>query len=187
MSWSSGGTTAYSELSDGTKRTGAIIENFRRYTSTGNAAALTLGTIFMAGIDLPAGRTIASVSFVSGTQALVQGGANHLWAGLCDSSRVVKAVTADDTSPVWAANSEKTFTFASSFITTYSGLHYVFLCNASAGTAPSLNCGTLSAVISTLAPILQGTSSAGQTTPPTVSTTLGAITAQTAAPYCWVA
>jgi hypothetical protein len=152
-----------------------------------NNAALTLGVLLMSCIDLPSGMTVASTTWMSGSQALVAGTSPHLWAILCDSSRVVKAVTADDTAPVWSASSEHLFTFGASFVTTYSGLHYVGIMHmGTTATAPSLLIAAGNVNVNALAPITNGTSNTAQTTPPALATTMTALTATPAEPWFYV-
>lgn len=165
--------------------TGAIVQNFLRTAPGTDLTALTSGTLYVSGgLVVPGGRSVASVTFVSGTTALAAG--THLWAVLMDSARKVLAVTADDTSPTWSANSAKTFTFAAAYVPT-SAIEVSAGVMAAAGTPPNLIGVTLTkAQLNNLGPIQAASSSTGQTTPPAVNDTMGALTGLGRAPYCYL-
>jgi hypothetical protein len=136
------------------------------------------GWLYLVPIWLPKSTVISNISFTSGNTA----GATltNQWFTLHNSSRVALARTADATSAAWAANTTKTLAIAqatagtaSSYTTTYSGLHYLGVMVA-ATTPPSLiGAGRLITGGSSAQGL--GATSSGQTTPPTV--TAGAFTA----------
>lgn len=109
------------------------IETRSRLDSGITSTQITSGTLYLVPIWLPTGTVVNSITFVAGaTNSLATG--THQWFGLYDSSRVQLAVTSDDTSNAWAAQTAKTLTIAtvaagsaSSFTTTYTGLHYLGL------------------------------------------------------------
>jgi len=163
--------------------TGAIAQNMPRSLPQTGQSIVSTGVLSLYGIGFNFDQVVSSVSFTSGGTALTQGDSNHLWAVLCTSGGVVRAVTADDTTPVWAANTTKTFTFAASYRIPTAGFWYVgfmFAHGGGAGVVP-----TLSGVTQTLttvagrAPIMAVASSTGQTTPPSLgaSMTVGAVKA----------
>jgi hypothetical protein len=137
------------------------------------------GTLYMVALYIPAGFSVGHITFVaSGTAA---GTPTHWWYGLYDSSRVQLAVTADQLTtayPAWQPNTLAIYKTAagvqSTFVTTYSGLHYIgFMMTAS--TVATNWGGALGGSSSGIAPILAGTSDTGQTTPPAFAHTAGAI------------
>ncbi|MFG3140751.1 right-handed parallel beta-helix repeat-containing protein [Streptomyces sp. NPDC048211] len=154
-----------------------------RYETTsrlrcGSAVTPTSGVLYLVPIWLPAGLAISALAFVSGSNAAT--GLTACWFTLHDSSRVALARTADQGSAAWAANTAKSLAIAqstagsaSSFTTTYTGLHYLGVMVT--GTTPPnlIGEGAVSAVSGT-SPGL-GPTNSGQTGPPTV--TGGAFTA----------
>jgi hypothetical protein len=148
-----------------------------RTLASSSSAALTSGTVYCCGIALNKGVTVSNISlFVAGT---AESGGSHAWVGLANSARSVLAVSADNTGAAYfgGAQAAVTTALAAPFATTYAGLHYVFVCVVGTtpvfASAPALENAALGAV----APILCGSSSTSQTTPPAVGTTLGALTA----------
>lgn len=101
----------------------------------GNRAELSTGRISVYRVFLPKGITINTITFFSATTALSVG-ANQ-WFGLFNNTFGKLAVTADDTSTAWAANTAKTLTISGGFVTTYSGLHFLG-CMVKATTVPTL-------------------------------------------------
>jgi hypothetical protein len=115
----------------------------------------------MQGIALPKGLTVTSITWVSGTTALVTG--THGWSALYDDALGLLRQSTDDTSVAWAANTVKTFTLSSTFVTTYSGLHYLGLL-ITASTVPTMSgAGTTTTIISNIPPIIGGNSTTGLT------------------------
>jgi parallel beta-helix repeat protein len=155
-----------------------------RYETTsrlrlGTATSPTSGTLYLVPIWLPKGQVVSSISFCSGGTAAAT--PTNQWFTLHNSSRVALARTADATTAAWAANTVKTLNIAqttagsaSSYTTTYAGLHYLGVMVA-ASTVPNLvGEGSLPAAVANAAPGFGGCNT-GQTTPPTV--TSGAFTA----------
>ncbi|HEV2403233.1 MAG TPA: hypothetical protein VGS08_03460, partial [Candidatus Saccharimonadales bacterium] len=176
-----------------TQPTGCIAATMSRVSVTsstlpGTSTFLTSGTIYLRAIGIPAGVTLSKVAFMSGTTAFTAGNMTDSWYILTDSSRKVLAVTADATNTILTtANTFYQLSFATSgqggttYRTTYSGLYYVGIMVA--GNAGQTGMGNLSGAttlaaqvsnltgLSTATPILCGTSSTGQSTPPAVTTT----------------
>lgn len=159
----------------------AIAQNMPRTgTPFAGQTIVTNGTAALYLIGFNAGQVVSSVTFCSGGTGLTAGSDPHLWAVLCDSSGVVKAVTADDTSPTWSANTPKTFTFGASYTIPVGGYFYAGLMFAysSGGTVPTLTgVGYTVTGVAGIEPITSRASSTGQTTPPALaaSLTLGAV------------
>jgi putative cofactor-binding repeat protein len=149
-----------------------------RYETTsrlrcGTSSTPTSGSLYLVPIWLPKGLVISNLSFTSGGTAATS--PTNWWFTLHNSSRVALARTADQTTTAWAANTTKTLAIAqttagsaSSYTTTYSGLHYLGFMVA-AGTVPSISGeGTLAATLANTSPGF-GPTNTGQTTPPTVT------------------
>ncbi|WP_030747670.1 right-handed parallel beta-helix repeat-containing protein [Streptomyces sp. NRRL F-5135] len=148
-----------------------------RYETTsrlrcGGEAQPATGWLYLVPIWLPKGLVVANLSFVAGNTS--GSGLTNQWFTLHDSNRVALARTADATTAAWAAATTKTLAIAqttagtaTSYTTTYTGLHYLGVMIAGT-TPPSLmGEGRLIAGGAT-APGLGATNS-GQTTPPTVT------------------
>ncbi|GGN46812.1 right-handed parallel beta-helix repeat-containing protein [Streptomyces fuscichromogenes] len=155
-----------------------------RYETTsrlrlGTTSTPTSGTLYLVPIWLPKGLVISTISFISGATAAAT--PTNWWFTLHDSSKVALARTADQTTTAWAANTVKTLAIAqttagtaSTYTTTYAGLHYLGIM-VKATTVPNLvSEGSMADVVASVSPGLGGTD-AGLSTPPTV--TSGAFTA----------
>jgi hypothetical protein len=153
--------------------TGALFETFPRQGSTGtNVAALVSQTVRMDAIALPSGLTITSISWVSGTTALVTG--VHQYFGLYDSSLNLLRATGDDTSTAWAANTVKTLNLTSTYATTTAGLYYLAIL-VQATTVP-----TLTGIVNTSSghmgsPTIGGPSSTAQTSLPNPAAAISSV------------
>lgn len=106
-----------------------------------NTAILSTGRISLTEIQLPKGLSITTITFYSMTTALSVG-ANQ-WFALLDLNLAKLAVTADDTSTAWAANTAKTLTITGGpWVTTYAGIYYLAIM-VKATTPPSLATATV--------------------------------------------
>jgi hypothetical protein len=135
--------------------------------TTGGAS----GVVHLHGIYLPKGVTITTITFVSGATAAVT--PTNQWFALCNDSRSVLRVTANDLTAAWGSSTVKSLNLTSTFTTTYSGLHYLACC-VTAGTVPSFrgaNAGTFTGVATQ-----SFLSTTGQTTPVAEGTTFAAST-----------
>jgi hypothetical protein len=161
--------------------TGAEAETFSRaYPYALNAAVVVSGRMTLTAVYLPTGATVSTISYLSGTTALSGGTAQ--WFALYNSSRVLLAQTADDTSTAWGSNTVKTLTLASPVTTTYSGLYYLGI-NVTASTVPTFITTPASSVAVAVVPILSGSADTGLTT--TAPATATTITARTEVPYAY--
>jgi hypothetical protein len=175
------GTTAAawtSEMNLYLAPTGATAETFPRRWSTTPSSVGSSGTLYVTGIAIPAGVVVNNITFCTSTAAKT--GGTHGWYVLLDSSRVVRAVTADqtDAATVWGTINTAYTLATNAYTTTYSGLYYVGVMVAeTAGTMPTFTCLTgQTTVTNSLVPVLTGASSTGQTTPPATGATMTAIT-----------
>jgi hypothetical protein len=161
---------------------GVSYETFPRTGPGGGSVAMVSGTLVLVAVALPSGFPVGHIGFVTGGAAI--GTPTHYWFGLYDSSRLQLAITADQTSTAWAGSTNRSLAIAttaagaaSSYTTTYSGLHYVG-CMITATSAGALRGVAADSVSSLLAPILCGlTADVTQTTPPAFPHTAAAITA----------
>jgi hypothetical protein len=178
-------------------RTGAKAEIISR--SQVNAATLSVptGQIRFAACHvgrIVKGQTVNTITFMSGTTALVAGTSPHQWAILLDETRKVLAVTADRTNAAWAANAEQTFTIAGGYTATSTVYPILGLCvvSGAGGTQPTLQgqgSGAATSVI--LDPIVAGLYGSALTDPasgPAIGATLGSgvITGSGAFPWGYI-
>lgn len=143
---------------------GSKAETFdRNYLAEVNVAALSTGRLTLQAIWLTAGMVITSISFASATTALGTG-TNQLF-GLFDVNRNLLAVTNNDTSTAWAANTVKTLNLTAQYTVPYTGFYYIGVMVA-ATTVPTLKGHTAftASQLHGAAPIIGGTSSTGLTT-----------------------
>lgn len=173
---------------DALRAPGVFAETKARYDYEANSGALlTSGTLLLVGVYLPV-QAISTIAFISSATALTRGSNadSHLWNCIVDTSMGLLAITADDTSTAWAANSTHPLNIAniaSGASSTYTppapGFYYVGLMVAQGtGGSPavptlvgeSVNNGQLSQTSR-----LVGNSSTLQTTPPGFPTTFTAI------------
>ena len=163
--------------------TGALTQTMDRRFALTNLAALTSAQLFLTSIGLRAGKTYTSVSWLSATTAA--GTPLNQWFCLYDSARAKLAVTSDDTTTAWAANSYKTLTLSSTYTATTTGLYYVGICVV-ATTVPTLRGMAPQSQAVGNAPILCGTSTGSLTDPASAPTTAAAITATGISPYVYM-
>ncbi|MFJ2514705.1 right-handed parallel beta-helix repeat-containing protein [Streptomyces griseoviridis] len=158
----------------------------------GTESQPTSGYLYLVPIWLPKGKTVTGLGFVSGNTA---GAAlTNQWFTLHNDARVALARTADATSAAWAATTAKelplaqtTAGSASSYTTTYTGLHYLGVMVAGT-TMPSLIAEGRLLAGTTAAPGLGATTS-GLTGPPTVTAsafTASAFTGSAILAYAYV-
>jgi hypothetical protein len=135
----------------------------RRRLEEVNVAALTSGQLFLQAIWLTQGMVINWITFSSATTAA--GTPTNQLFGLFDGSRNQVAVTSNDTTTAWGANTVKTLKISSTYTVPTTGLYYVGVM-VTATTVPTLK-GPAALIASNLhgvAPILNGNSSSGLTT-----------------------
>lgn len=162
--------------------TGAIAQTTPRVAATSDQSLLSTGRLTLAAVYLRAGQVVANISFLSGTTPLATG--SNQWFSLWSSARVLRGVTADDTSTAWAANTLKTLAMVSPYTITTTGIHYLGILVV-ASTVPTLRSVSLGSAVSGLAPIITGTSDTGLTNPASAPGTAAAITAVGNVPYAY--
>ena len=154
--------------------TGATAETQPRGLCTNQGNIQTSGTLYVRAISMKQNTVVNNITFA--VDATVEAAGTHGWYVLLDSGRVVRAVTADQTGAAfWGAANTLVTLPTNAYTTAYSGLYYVGVMVA-ATTPPRFTCGiaTATALVGA-APVLYGTSSTGQTTPPTTGTTMAAL------------
>jgi hypothetical protein len=167
-----------------------VAENMDICIAKDNVAAPASGTLLIAGgMLLPKGKTISRIGFISGTTAA--GTPTHQVFALYRRSSLAKlaAVTADDTSTAWAADTAKELVLATPYTPAEDESVYGVLL-VTATTVPTLTGANMkSAAVSGLLT----TSPKGATadaslagTPASLPATLGALTAVAGCAYCWV-
>jgi hypothetical protein len=163
-------------------------ESYPRGFTTSNSvpsagATGATGTLRMTAVYLATGTVVNNLNvLIGGTGATAP---THFWMGLYDYNRNQLAVTADQTTAAISANTLYSLAIAttaagsaSSFTTTYSGMHYVGVMVIATTTLPTF-CGPTSSVSGEYAiiipPILSGTSDTATGGPPAFSHTAAAL------------
>jgi hypothetical protein len=149
-----------------------IAETFPRslISAAGQTNVQGAGSLQLQAIWLPKGAVIGHL--FSGLIGAIAGPLNW-WMGLYDLSLNQLALTADQTTAPWANFATKSLAIAttaagaaSTFTTTYAGLHYFGLMINSSGSAGTYYGYTGNVHSSAIVPSLNGGSDFGQTTPP---------------------
>ncbi|MBP8532359.1 hypothetical protein [Streptomyces sp. MK37H] len=127
-----------------------------------DVAALATGVMTSADLWLNEGDLVTNLTFISGGTAAATPTA--WWFALYDTTGVLMAQTADQTSTAWAADTVKTVALATAQRITKSGLYKAAI-NVTAGTVPTL-VGTVGAK-----PVLTGEGNLCQTSGSSLTTT----------------
>jgi hypothetical protein len=147
------------------------------------ANTLTSGTLHMTAIYLVAGDVLTNLKVRGGSSGWAT--VTHSWGVLTDASLNVVAVTPDDTTATLGVQVTRTFAFTSPYTVPTTGLYYVGVMVAG-GTTTTLGASAMASAQNGIPPISVATSSTGQTTPPSVGATMGALTSTTTGPYVWL-
>lgn len=157
-------------------RDGVLAQTFDR--ASGQITLVpTSGTIYLMAVYLRKGQSITSLALCLSNAATTPA---NWWYVLCDASRNVVAVTADQTTTGTGTGLVSLNLASGPYVVPTSGMYYVgFMFNC--GTAPTVTRSNTAAAgatnLNAVTPILCGTSNTAQTTPPAVAATLNAITA----------
>ena len=175
-----GGGAATFLPSDSYKLSGVYETSYRDIAlSIDNGFGPASGTLCLSAVAIPANFTIGHIAFLfsNGSTTLT-----NSWFALYDNNRVMLAQTADQLTANYAANAVSSLAIAkvasgsaSTFTTTYSGLHYIGTVQAGSARGSIFYTGNGSTAF-TQAPILAGTSDTGLTTPTAFPHTAGALT-----------
>jgi hypothetical protein len=169
----------------------------RQMLTLATAAFAGTGVLQLVQTHIPINTKISNFNFLAGTTG--DAGPTHQWMGLYDNNRNLLAISGDATSTAIAASVVATYPVASvnstpgapatgaavaatSFTTWYTGRYYIGLLIAT-GNAPTLTAAPATVAANTMVPINSGTSTGSLTTPSTIPTQAGAITATANVPY----
>lgn len=161
---------------------GVVAATMPRMTTMSGQAFLTSGQQSFVGIYLEAGQTVTNIAFYSSSQAAVT--PTNQWFSLYDSSLNKLAVTADDTTTAWNANTRKSLALTNPYAVTTSGWYYVG-CMVAAGTVPNLQALSNTTIINVRPTILSGRdgTNTGLTVPGGAPATAAALTVIGPIPY----
>ena len=165
--------------------TGAHSSTFKRMYPITDTGALTTSRTVYASVYLVAGMVVTSATFVSGTTAA--GVPTNQFFSLYSSARVKLAVTADDATTAWAANTAKTLTFATPYTVVTTGIHYLGV--SVVATTPNSLAGLVCTNAATfgIAPVVAGyDATTATTTPASAPATAVALTASAFIPYAYI-
>ena len=197
VSSSSGNITVSAAESALLVPTGYYVESMPRVSGLGSdITPLVAGQMTLSSVTLVATSVVATIQYTSGTVGST-GTLTHAWFVLYDKNGNALAVTGDDTSAAWAANTTKTLTISNvvsggswvtgtSYTIPTSDIYYVGVMVAGGTTRPTLIGAPLSATAAQFTPYLavQETAHTGllaPTTAPIVATY--AANAPTGFPY----
>lgn len=144
-------------------------ETFTRLLGVSASSTLTSGDLFLMSIPLWAGAVVTNIGFYMVAAATTL---THGWFALLDSSFIVRAVSADQTSGSWAATSIKTLPMAAAYTIPTAGVYYIGLMAVASVQPTVMKMTAGDATLNGISPIMWGLSSTGQTTPPTLGTTM---------------
>ncbi len=165
--------------------TGTIAETHPRelLSETNSTIPNVSGTLWMQAINLMAGQLVSNITISSGTTAA--GTPTNYFFALYDINRGLKAVSANQTTTAWAANTMKTLAMTTPYRVPTTGVYYIGLMMTATTVITSK--GNTARIVNQLAgqaPILQGTSTTGLTT--AMPDPAGAISANSASLYAAV-
>lgn len=144
---------------------GTLAETMLRQTcpEVNTVAPTASGTLFMQAIYLAAGQLVSNITISSATTAA--GTPTNYFFALYDANRALRAVSANQTTTAWAANTIKTLAMVTPYRVPNSSLYYVGLMVA-ATTVPTTKGGTAKTggQLAAAAPALHGISTTGLTT-----------------------
>ena len=171
--------TAGSSTAPLMRAAGVVGQSVERGARFDNQAVLTLGRQTFSLVYLEAGATVSTITWVSASTAAVS--PTNQWFSLYSAGRAKLAVTVDDTTTAWAANTVKTLALAAPYVVPTAGNYYLG-CMVAGGQVPTLT-GVPQAVGGTVIygfpPIRCGRddTNTGLTTPATAPATAAALVA----------
>ena len=149
--------------------TGALAMTIaRELVTTQSSTALVSGTVYAGAIWLTAGTVISSITFANGNTSL--SGGTHQVFGLYSSALSLLATSADDTSTAWPLQTTKSLSFASSFTTTYTGVHYLAALVVATTMPPLVVSAAMVNAAAGAAPVIAFAGDSGQTALPSTLT-----------------
>lgn len=145
--------------------TGVFAETIPRQicTETNTVAPTASGTLFMMGIYLYAGQLVSNISISSATTAA--GTPTNYFFALYGGDRTLKAVSANQTTTAWPANTYKTLAMTVPYRVPTSGLYYIgIMMTATTIITTKGNTAKTGGQLNQVVPILHGISTTGLTT-----------------------
>jgi hypothetical protein len=157
-----------------------LAESYPRRLATAESPNLTSGTLTVTACGLPNNTEVSAITMFTGHVG--GSGPSHGWYCLMDRNAVILAISADQLTAAWPAQTAITLPMIKP-VTTTAGLFYMGV-SVTATLAPNFasTAAQITSGIAALAPLLSGVSSAGLTGPPAAGTQMAAITAPTAYP-----
>lgn len=144
---------------------GSVLESMSRNSAVNVAIALTSGAMRLVLATIPAGKTLSTLTAVSGSTAAVAP-TNQWMAVFRKSDGVLLSVTDDKGAAAWAANTAKSFTLATPQAGGSGGLDIAIAIMVAATTqTPSLQGANVQNAMSGLGPVLSWNAGVGLTTP----------------------
>lgn len=169
---------------DWTLPTGAIAQTISRTDGATDIGVLNSGRLSLIGIYLRKGMTVSSISVWSRTTAAVT--PTNQWFALYSSAAALLAVSADDTTTAWAANTKKTLAMTTPYVVPTSGMYYIGICVVAA-TPPTLSgIGGLGTAQMAELPMPTATANTGLTNPASAPNPATGLSAQGTRPYAYV-
>lgn len=149
-----------------------------------NSAVPTLsGTLFMQAIYLASGQLVSNISICSATTAA--GTPTNYFFALYSGALALRAVSANQTTTAWAAQTYKTLAMTTPYRVPTSGIYYIgLMMTATTVVTTKGDTARTSSVLGAVAPALMGTSTTGLTT--AMPDPAAAITTTTASLYAAV-
>lgn len=145
--------------------TGVFAETIPRQicTETNTVAPTASGTLFLQAIYLYAGQLVSNISISSATTAA--GTPTNYFFALYGGDRSLKAVSANQTTTAWAANTYKTLAMTTPYRVPTSGLYYIgIMMTATTIITTKGNTAKTGGQLNQVVPILHGISTTGLTT-----------------------
>lgn len=163
---------------------GTIAETIPRHLCPEiNTTVAASGTLFLQAIYLVAGQLVSNITLASATTAAAT--PTNYFAALYDANRNLRALSANQTTAAWPANTVKSFAMVAPYRVPTSGLYYIgYMMTATTVATLKGGAAKTGGQLSSAAPALHGISTTGLTTgvPPIAA----AITGGTASIYAAV-
>lgn len=168
--------------------TNVLTQTMQEELATSSVTA-TAGSVVLSAITLKAGWTINKLSFITAVTAAST--PTNQWAGLAfafgGTTPKCVAISADGLTTAMAADTVITYTLATPYVVTTSGLYYAFFCVAGT-TGPTVAAAvTLGAHgRGNVTPFISGLGDTGKTTPYTIGATVAKPTNSQAQPLIYL-
>lgn len=168
------------------RRSGVLAETApRNQTVLATGSVVVSGRQTLAAIWLPQGITVTNISFMSGTTAATT--PTNQWFSLYSAAFAKLAVTVDDTTAAWGAETRKTLALSTPYVVSTGGLYYVGIMIAAAAVPTFYAVGSRSNWTAETPIIVRSDSTnSGLTTPATAPTTHAMNAAISALPFAEV-